>query len=166
MRSVKEGRGIQAFPHVLPDGRHFLFMQLGVAAPGVYVGRLDADEPMPALVTAVAVESQRINVNGPVRATYAAGHLFYLDNSDRTVIAQAFDVRRLHLSGAAVTIAENVENPAPGLDAYDVSPTGMLVYRPQPPLSDHVGPRTAGSLEPEERRAACAGGAAVREPEW
>ena len=113
-------------------------MQLGVSAPGVYVGRLDADEPkriLPALVTVVG--SQRINVNGPVRATYAAGHLFYLDNSDRTVMAQAFDVRRLQLRGAAVRIAENVENPAPGLCAYDVSETGMLVYRPQPPEPDH-----------------------------
>ncbi len=127
-----------AFPHFLPDGRHFLYMQLGVSAPGVYVGRLDADEPkriLPALVTLVG--SQRINVNGPVRATYAAGHLFYLDNSDRTVMAQAFDVRRLQLSGAAMRIAENVENPAPGLCAYDVSETGLLVYRPQPPEPDH-----------------------------
>ncbi len=125
-----------AFPHFLPDGRHFLYMQLGVSAPGVYVGRLDADEPkriLPALVTLVG--SQRINVNGPVRATYAAGHLFYLDNSDRTVMAQAFDVRRLQLSGAAMRIAENVENPAPGLCAYDVSETGLLVTvrsRPSP----------------------------------
>ena len=136
--SEKDSHAIQAFPHFLPDGRHYLYMQLGVRAPGVYVGRLDADEPrriLPALVTAVA--SQRINVNGPVRATYAAGHLFYLDNSDRTVMAQAFDVRRLQLSGAAVRIAENVENPAPGLSAYDVSETGMLVYRPQPPEPGH-----------------------------
>ena len=97
--SEKDSHAIQAFPHFLPDGRHFLYMQLGVSAPGVYVGRLDADEPkriLPALVTVVG--SQRINVNGPVRATYAAGHLFYLDNSDRTVMAQAFDVRRLQLT--------------------------------------------------------------------
>ena len=113
-------------------------MQLGVSASGVYVGRLDADEPkriLPALVTVVG--SQRINVNGPVRATYADGHLFYLDNSDRTVMAQAFDVRRLQLRGAAVRIAENVENPAPGQCAYDVSETGMLVYRPQRSEPDH-----------------------------
>ena len=136
--SEKDSHAIQAFPHFLPDGRHFLYMHLGVSAPGVYVGRLDADERkriLPALVTVVG--SQRINVNGPVRATYAAGHLFYLDNSDRTVMAQAFDVRRLQLRGAAVRIAENVENPAPGLCAYDVSQTGMLVYRPQPPQPDN-----------------------------
>ena len=136
--SEKDSHAIQAFPHFLPDGRHFLYMHLGVSAPGVYVGRLDANERkriLPALVTVVG--SQRINVNGPVRATYAAGHLFYLDNSDRTVMAQAFDVRRLQLRGAAVRIAENVENPAPGLCAYDVSETGMLVYRPQPPEPDN-----------------------------
>jgi eukaryotic-like serine/threonine-protein kinase len=54
--SEKDSHAIQAFPHFLPDGRHFLYMQLGVRAPGVYVGRLDADEPkriLPALVTVV-----------------------------------------------------------------------------------------------------------------
>jgi hypothetical protein len=52
-------------------------------------------------------------------------------------MAQPFDVRRLQLRGAAVRIAENVENPAPGLSAYAVSETGMLVYRPRPPEPGH-----------------------------
>jgi hypothetical protein len=143
-RSQKDTPDIQAFPHFLPDGRHYLYMQLGVRDPGVYVGRLGADEPrriLPAFVTVVT--PQRININGPIRATYAAGHLFYLDNSNRALLAQAFDVSRLRLTGDAVRIAENVENLAPGLSAYDVSGTGMLVYRPSTLLSDDVSQRTA-----------------------
>jgi hypothetical protein len=127
----KDGEAIQAFPHFLPDGRHYLFMQFGISEPGVYVGRLDANQPrriLPALVTVVT--PQRVNVNGPVRATYAAGHLFYLDSSHRTLMAQAFDVRRLQLTGDAMRVAEDVENLAPGQSAYDVSANGLLVYRP------------------------------------
>jgi serine/threonine protein kinase len=132
-RVQKEGGAIHAYPHFLPDGRHYLYMQLAVDEPGVYVGRLDADETtriLPAFVTVVT--PQRFNVHGPVRATYAAGYLFYLNSSDLTLTAQAFDVGRLQLSGAAVRVAENVEHRAPGLSAYDVSPTGTLAYRPVP----------------------------------
>jgi serine/threonine protein kinase len=128
-----EAAAVHAYPHFLPDGRHYLYMQLGVDEPGVYVGRLDAEETkriLPALVTGVT--PQRISVHGPVRATYAAGRLFYLDSSDLTLTAQAFDVRRLQLTGAAVRIAEKVENQGPGLSAFDVSATGALAYRPVP----------------------------------
>ncbi|HEY6362757.1 MAG TPA: protein kinase [Vicinamibacterales bacterium] len=138
-RFEKDGGAIQAFPHFFPDGRHYLYMQLGVSEPGVYIGRLDADQPrriLPALVTVVT--PQRITVNGPVRATYAAGHLFYLDSSDRALMAQGFDAGRLELTGDAVRIAEDVENSAPGLSAYDVSATGLLVYRPVPPQSGYL----------------------------
>lgn len=129
-----DGRPIHAYPHFLPDGQHYLYMQLGVGEPGVYVGRLDADEPKRILPTSVTVVTpQQINVHGPVRATYAAGHLFYLDGNDLALTAQAFDVGRLQLTGGAVRIAENVENWAPGLSAYDVSATGALAYRPLPP---------------------------------
>ena len=135
---TEEG-AIQAFPHFLPDGRHFLFMKFGVSEPGVYVGRLDADEPrriLPALVTRVTPE--RITVNGPLRATYAAGHLFYVDNSDDTLMAQAFDARRLQLTGDRIRVAESVQNSAPGLSAYDVSASGLLVYRQMSASADGV----------------------------
>jgi hypothetical protein len=127
------GDAIHAFPHFLPDGRHYLFMKLGVSEPGVYVGRLDADEPMrilPALITPVTPD--RLNINGPLRATFAAGHLFYLDNSDDALMAQAFDVGRLQLTGDRIRIAEDVENSAPGLSVYDVSASGLLAYRQMP----------------------------------
>jgi serine/threonine protein kinase len=131
-----EAGAIHAFPHFLPDGRHFLFMKFGVSEPGVYIGRLDADEPtriLPALVTRVTPE--RITVNGALRATYSAGYLFYVDNSDNALMAQGFDVRRLQLTGDRFTVAEDVQNSAPGLSAYDVSASGLLVYRRMPALA-------------------------------
>jgi serine/threonine protein kinase len=125
---------VRAYPQFLPDGRRYLFTQLGVGEAGIYVGRLEADEArriLPALVTELT--PQRMNVHGPVRAIYSAGHLFYLDGSDRALIAQAFDIGRLQLTGDGVRVAEELENSAPGLSAYDVSATGMLAYRPSPP---------------------------------
>ena len=149
-----EARAIQAFPHFLPDGRHFLFMKFGVSEPGVYVGRLDADEPrriLPALVTRVTPE--RININGPLRATYTAGHLFYVDSSDDALMAQGFDVGRLQLTGDRFRIAEDVQQSAPGLSAYDVSASGLLVYRQMSPLAGGVdqvmwSSRGAGRTDP------------------
>lgn len=125
------GPSIQAYPHFLPDGRHYLYMRMqpGTAEPGVYVGRLDTAETkrvLPAMVTVVA--PQQTAVNGPLRATYAAGHLFYLDTSG-ALVAQPFDTRQLELTGEAVRIASDVESTAPGRAAYDVSPKGVLVYR-------------------------------------
>jgi serine/threonine protein kinase/Tol biopolymer transport system component len=127
-----QGPSIQAYPHFLPDGRHYLYMrmQAGIAQPGVYIGRLDTNETkrvLPAMVTVIA--PQQMAINGPLRATYAAGHLFYLDTSDGELVAQPFDTSRMELTGEAVRIAGDVESSAPGRAAYDVSPTGVLVYR-------------------------------------
>jgi serine/threonine protein kinase/Tol biopolymer transport system component len=127
------GPAIQAYPHFLPDGRHYLYMHMqpGTAEPGVYVGQLDSSESkrlLPAMVTVIT--PQQNAVHGPLRATYAAGHLFYLDHSDGTLVAQPFDTGRLELTGEAVRIAQTVESSAPGKSVYDVSPTGVLVYRP------------------------------------
>jgi serine/threonine protein kinase len=127
-----KGTTIQAYPHFLPDGRHYLYMQmpLKTGESGVYVGQLDGGDPKRILPAIVTVTPERTHVNGPVRATYAAGHLFYVDGSHGALVAQPFDVTRLELTGAAVRIADNVENMAPGGSAYDVSPTGAFVYRP------------------------------------
>jgi Tol biopolymer transport system component len=127
-----QGPSIQAYPHFLPDGRHYLYMRLqpGTAGPGVYIGRLDTSETkrvLPAMVTVVA--PQQTAVNGPLRATFAAGHLFYLDTGDGALVAQPFDTGRMELTGEAVRIADDVESSAPGRTAYDVSATGVLVYR-------------------------------------
>jgi hypothetical protein len=133
------GEAIYAFPHFLPDGLHYLFMKLAVSEPGVYVGRLDADEPrriLPALITRVTPE--RSHVNGPLRATYAAGHLFYLDSSDDALMAQAFDVRRLQLTGDRIRIAEDVESLGPGASAFDVSASGLLAYRQRTRRADDL----------------------------
>ena len=105
-----------------------MHMQPGTAEPGVYIRHLDSNESkrlLPAVVTVIT--PQQTVVNGPLRATYADGHLFYLDHSNGTLVAQPFDTGRLELTGEAVRIADDVESSAPGKSAYDVSPTGVRV---------------------------------------
>jgi hypothetical protein len=106
-------------------------MQLGMGEPGVYVGHLDGGEAKRILpATEIVVTPHQTHVNGPLRATYAGGCLFYLDGSHGALTAQPFDVARMELTGEAVRIADKVESFLPGQSAYDVSATGMLVYRP------------------------------------
>jgi hypothetical protein len=127
----EEGTTIQAHPHFLPGGQLYLYMQLGAHDAGVYVGRLDGAEPRRILQAALTTATpQQFNVDGPLRATYTAGHLFYLNHAAGALMAQPFDVARLELTGEAVRVADNVESSAHGRSAYDVSATGVLVYRP------------------------------------
>jgi hypothetical protein len=69
-------------PFFLPDGQHFLYLALGprMLPLGIYVGSLNSNE-------------RRLVLRGGSNAKYAQGHLFFLRES--TLMAQAFDVRRL-----------------------------------------------------------------------
>ncbi|MCM2257252.1 MAG: protein kinase [Vicinamibacteria bacterium] len=67
-----------AYPHFLPDGRHFVFSR----GTSIAVGSLDSPE-----VKDIAAV--------PSRAQYAIGHLFYVRDGD--LYAQPFDLERLGL---------------------------------------------------------------------
>ena len=131
LTTLEEGRGVHAWPHFLPDGRHYLYTRMARAggsfpvrvSAGVYVGSLDGNDVKKIL---------------PVfRATYANGALFFVNAGRLT--AQPFDLTRLAASGEAVQIAENVEETAPGRSAFDVSPNGVLAYRAgSPRINDLV----------------------------
>jgi serine/threonine protein kinase len=137
-----KGTMIHAWPHFLPDGRHYLYMRLEPGEEsGVFVGRLGSDEHTPIMT---AVLPRGANLQGllheidrlPTRATYAAGHLFYV--RERALMAQPFDVTRLKLAGPPVRLADAVEQTSPGRSAFDVSATGVLAYR---------APRSLGSSQ-------------------
>ncbi len=87
------------WPYFLPDGKHFLYEAVGSASSkddprAVYIGSLDA------------AERSRLLLNGGSNAKYAQGYVLYL--RERTLMAHAFDVRRLELTGEPLPIAENV----------------------------------------------------------
>ena len=109
--------GALAWPHFLPDGRHFLYTVSSndPAQKGIVIGSLDS-----ATVTRL--------VDGDSNAVVAAGHLVFARNA--TLMAQPFDVDRLALRGEAFPIAEGVVRGLPLPQApFSVSQSGALVYR-------------------------------------
>jgi Tol biopolymer transport system component len=113
------GQASHHHPFFLPDGRHFLYMASAATAPrGVYVGSLDSPKRVRLLP-------------GGSNAQYAQGTLFFLRGT--TLMAQPFDATRLTLTGAATPIAEPIQLSGypnlPGVGAFAVSDTGVLVYQ-------------------------------------
>ena len=113
-------------PTFLPDGRHFVYLRVSPSAPeagGTYIGTLDAKPE--------AQSAQRL-MPYAVGVTYAAavdsgpGRLLFL--REGTLMAQAFDARRLALAGEPVSVAERVGSFRDGA-AFSVSANDVLVYR-------------------------------------
>ena len=111
------------FPSFLPDGRHFVYLRFSAKDQGIYVGSLDA--------TPAQQSSERL-LDTSVMPTYApsrdpaAGHLLFV--RDGVLLAQAFDARRLALSGESFPVAERVGIFR--LSAYfSTSANGVLAYR-------------------------------------
>jgi Tol biopolymer transport system component len=113
-------------PSFLPDGRHFVYLRISPSTPqssGTYVGTLDAKP-----------EEQSAQPLMPyvVGLTYAAAHDLVPDRllfvREGTLMAQAFDVKRLTLSGNPVPVAERVGSFRDG-GFFSTSVNDVLVYR-------------------------------------
>jgi Tol biopolymer transport system component len=110
-------------PAFLPDGRHFLYRRAGGEHDGIYLGSLDAKPEQQSSKRLAANES------GPVYAPASEpgssiGHVLF--GREGSLMAQAFDIRRMELTGEAVPIAESVGG---GPLAFSASMTGVLAYR-------------------------------------
>jgi eukaryotic-like serine/threonine-protein kinase len=102
------------YPEFLPDGRHFLFMARAATsaeASAAYVGSLDSKDRQALPGIASGVRYSR------------SGHVLFV--RDNTLMAQAFDARRLELSGAPVPVARDVPGP---VAPFSVSSNGTLAY--------------------------------------
>jgi eukaryotic-like serine/threonine-protein kinase len=104
-----------AWPHFLPDGRHFLLTDPRGKGRGVVLAALDDAEARPLL----ALET---------RAEYADGHVFFGDKG--RLFAQRFDLGQLALSGEPFRVADDLGLSFGEISAYafSVSPRGTLVY--------------------------------------
>ncbi len=115
-----------AGPDFLPDGRHFLYHRVapGLGDNGIYLGSLDTRPEQQSSKRLLASDSS---------AAYAAssdsitsnGHILFLRSG--SLMAQAFDVRRLALAGDAVPIDEVISG---GSRHFSASMTGALAYQP------------------------------------
>ena len=116
-----------ASPSLLPDGRHFVYLQETEdrKGHGIYVASLDtkpeAQPPKKLLDDFTAV----VYTPSP---DPAVGYLLFVRGAMGvgalgTLMAQPFDTRRLELTGDPVPLAENVSN-----NGFSASATGVLVY--------------------------------------
>jgi Tol biopolymer transport system component len=107
-------------PQLLPDGRRFLSSVVGspsgVERPGLYLNNIDGSESIPVF-----------DGGGRWAWVMAPGQLLYLRTG--TLYAQAFDERRLALTGQAIRVAERVLTPGGYVPAVSVSTAGAIAYR-------------------------------------
>jgi serine/threonine protein kinase len=105
------------YPYFLTDGRHFLYLARSSQKEntGIYVAALDSNE-------------RHLLINADASPAYAPpGYLLFL--RERTLMAQAFDVSKLQLSGDPFPIAEQVGyNIITGRAFFSVSQTGVLTF--------------------------------------
>jgi eukaryotic-like serine/threonine-protein kinase len=109
---------VHAWPHFLPDGRHFLYLARSALREksAIYVGSVDGKE-------------SKFVISADSTPAYAPpGYLLFL--RERTLMAQPFDAEKLQVTGDPFPIAEQVGfNPANGRAFFSVSDNGVLVYR-------------------------------------
>jgi serine/threonine protein kinase len=109
---------IHAWPHFLPDGRHFLYLARSAARENsaIYVGSVDSNE-------------KKFLISADSTPAYSPpGYLLFL--RERTLMAQPFDADKIQLTGEAFPIAEQVGfNPGNGRAFFSVSDNGILAYR-------------------------------------
>lgn len=109
------------WPHILPDGKHFLFYVVSTANPaaseftGIYVGSLVSNEV-------------RQLLKSDSRALYARKHLLYRAGS--TLMAHPFDVSRQRLTGEPIPLATDVPGGTIswGGAQFGTSESGVLVH--------------------------------------
>jgi len=116
------------WPHMLPDGKHFLFFIVStypalnpedpseVDKSGLYIGSLDGDEP-------------RLLQTARSRAVYVDGSLLFVD--DNVLTARLFDLASLEFQGEPVVLADNVTQSVDALwggALFSVSDTGTLLF--------------------------------------
>jgi Tol biopolymer transport system component/tRNA A-37 threonylcarbamoyl transferase component Bud32 len=123
--------GTHRWPHFLPDGRHFLYLARTAgpggaqqnAAEGIYLASLDGKEGK-LLIRAVS------------SGAYASGYVLFV--REGTLMAQAFDLKRLEVMGDAFPIAEQVQfDLAFSLAAFSASENGVLTYHTGGPLENN-----------------------------
>jgi eukaryotic-like serine/threonine-protein kinase len=105
------------WPEFLPDGRHYLYMEIGAKPEdsNYRVGTLDSTE------TKLFAPAQTL-------ITYAPpGHLLFV--RDRTLVAQPFDAKAIKTKGEPIPLAEQIGTDNVGLATFSVSREGTLAYR-------------------------------------
>jgi eukaryotic-like serine/threonine-protein kinase len=108
--------GSHRYPHLLPDGHHFLYSIFGGRPDenGVYVGSLDG-------------KTKKLLAHFNTSAVYAPpGHLLFVDGD--TLLGQDFDVEQLETKGQPFLIAEHVGRSSAFMSSVSASRAGTIAY--------------------------------------
>jgi Tol biopolymer transport system component len=107
------------WPSFLPDGRHFLYADLGLGETrraGIYLASLDEGF------------TPRFLVESEGNAIYASGAIVFAQHD--ALVQQPFDVQRLAFTGEPTPLGEQVfSNPGLTRTDFSVSQTGLLSFR-------------------------------------
>lgn len=108
------------WPYFLPDGQHFLYLSRGAT-----VGESETGAEY---VTSLESKESKLLLRASSNIAYAQGYLLFL--REGTLMAQAFDAKRLETSGDAFPIAVGVQSePAMARGVFAVSDNGVLAYQ-------------------------------------
>jgi eukaryotic-like serine/threonine-protein kinase len=126
-------------PSFLPDGKHFVYWagkgENGQENDGIYLGSLDAKPDAQRLKKLLPDYSGVVYVPS---SDPAVGYLVFERGTPfGTLMAQAFDNRRLELTGEAIPIAERV-----AVTSFSASAGNVLVYA----SGEQTAPGTQGQL--------------------
>ena len=111
------GPNLGLWPHFLPDGRHFIYLQRGPMA-SIAIASIE-----PGFTPRTLVNSDTAGV------VMLPGILIFARGG--TLLQQRFDLERLEVSGEAIPINEQVFiSPGAGIADFSVSAASALVYRP------------------------------------
>ncbi len=106
------------WPQFLPDNNHFLYFieSSDEQRQGIYVSSLEGDPPTRVM-------------SSPVRAVFAAGHLFFLRGA--TLMAQPLDLQEFRLVDDPVPVAQDVTYNPVGTKRSSVSASdgGVIAFR-------------------------------------
>ena len=136
--TVRDNQGAyQSFPHFLPDGRHFLYLNRSGGEGAVYIGSLDTrgdNEPGPETKIPLLREDTPVRYM-PASPGQPSGYLLFA--REDSLLAQNFDISKFELTGQPFPIAEGILASADFSTPSDfsVSQTGVLAYHSGASLS-------------------------------
>ena len=116
------GETVHWYPHILPDGRHYLYLNVFAARENnaIYLGSLDGNQKKRLVGTNYGFSYAPPAENGK------SGHLLFL--REDTLMAQPLDPGTFELAGDAFPVAERV-GISRSYALFTVSPSGALAYR-------------------------------------
>ncbi|HKY31171.1 MAG TPA: protein kinase [Candidatus Polarisedimenticolia bacterium] len=124
-----KGETSHRWPHLLPDGRRFLFLTRAgdMEKEWIHVASLDGGEPRPVFQASSSV-------------AVVPGWIVFV--RERTLFAQPFDTVGAVLEGEPVGLAENIEHAGEAgptrYGAFSLSGNGVLAYRTNSPRPNRL----------------------------